>query len=414
MSDRDRFRDHAAVPSRISTPLRPFGRTIFAEMSRLAAKHSAVNLGQGFPDFAGPEFVKEAAIEAMRSGRFDQYSRMSGSPDLAAAIAERYLERGLRFDPDSEVTVTCGCTEAIPAAILGLLDPGDEAVLIAPFYDSYPAAVAMAGGVARFVRLEPPDFRLRRESLEAACSERTRLVVVNTPHNPTGRVFDAGELEAIADVCRRRNAILISDEVYEDLVFEGEHRSLATLPGMAERTVTLSSLGKTFSLTGWKIGWAAAPEDLSAAVRAAHQFLTFAAPTPLQQGAAVALREGHAYVASLRERYRRCRDLFCDGLERLGFGVHRPAGTYFVMADHSRFGYPDDHAFCKDLVESFGVAAIPPSVFYDEPSVARSLVRFAFCKQEDTLQAALSRMERLAASAVDRLGQREREPLRRS
>lgn len=383
---------------RISKPLRPFGRTIFAEMSRLAMRHSAVNLGQGFPDFAGPEFVKEAAIEAMRSGRFDQYSRMSGAPELAAAICERYRLRGMEFDPDTEVTVTCGCTEAIPAAILGLLEPGDEAVLIAPFYDSYPAAVAMAGGVARFVRLSPPEFRLHPEDLEAVCSDRTRLVVVNTPHNPTGRVFDAKELEAIAAVCRRHDAIAIADEVYEELVFEGEHRSIATLPGMADRTVTLSSLGKTFSLTGWKIGWAVAREDLTAAVRAAHQFLTFAAPTPLQQGAAVALREGGEYVAELRARYRRCRDLFCEGLERLGFGVHRPAGTYFVMADHGAFGFSDDHAFCRSLVETHGVAAIPPSVFYDDPAVARSLVRFAFCKREETLREALLRMGSLSAS----------------
>jgi aspartate/methionine/tyrosine aminotransferase len=376
-----------------AAPLRPFGASIFAQMSRLAQQHGAVNLGQGFPDFPGPEFVKEAVVEAMRSGRFDQYARMHGAAELNEAIAARYSARGLAFDPDSEITVTCGCTEAIPAAILGLVNPGDEVVLVAPFYDSYPAVVALAGATARFVNLEPPDYRLDRAALEAACSPRTRAILFNTPHNPTGRVFDAEELEAIADCCRRFDAIAISDEVYEDLVFEGEHRSIATLSGMGERTVTLSSLGKTFSLTGWKIGWAAAPPHLTAGIRAAHQFLTFCAPTPLQQGAVVALREGAAYVRELVDRYRGARDLFCDGLERIGFRVHRPAGTYFVMADHRGFGHADDRAFCLDLVERVGVAAIPPGVFYPDPTLGRHLVRFAFCKKEETLREALRRME---------------------
>lgn len=389
---------NARLEDAVAERFRPFGATIFAEMSALAAKHDAVNLGQGFPNFPAPTFIKDAAIEAIRDGRFDQYARMTGAPALSNAVSRRYRDRGLEFDPDREITVTCGCTEAIPATILGLVNPGDEVVLIAPFYDSYPASVAMAGGVARYVTLKAPEFRLTREDLEAACSARTRLILVNTPHNPTGRVFDRSELELVADVARRHDALVVSDEVYEDLLFEGEHISMASLPGMAERTVTLSSLGKTFSCTGWKIGWVAAPEHLSRGVRAAHQFLTFAVATPFQEAAAIALAEGEGYVRDLRDRYHRSRDRICAGLERLGFGVHVPQGTYFVLADHSAFGFENDRAFCMHLAEHARVAAIPPSVFYSRPEDGHALVRFAFCKTDETIDEALARMASLSVA----------------
>ena len=388
-------RSDVAAPSQVAKRFQPFGATIFAEMSALAVKHGAVNMGQGFPNFPAPEFLKDAACAAIRDGRFDQYARMGGAPGLANALADRYRDRGLAFDPDREITVTSGCTEAIPATILGLVNPGDEVVLIAPFYDSYPAAVAMAGGVAKYVTLEAPDFRLTREALEAACSPKTRAILVNTPHNPTGRVFDRSELEAVAECARRHDCLVLSDEVYEDLLFEGEHIHFATLPGMAERTVTMSSLGKSFSCTGWKIGWVAAPEHLSRGVRSAHQFLTFAVSTPMQEAAVVAIREGKDYVADLREQYRRSRDRMCEGLAEIGFTVHRPQGTYFVLADHSAFGFETDRAFCYHLVEHCKVAAIPPSVFYSRPEDGHRLVRFAFCKTEATIEAALENMKAL-------------------
>lgn len=381
----------------VADRLKPFGATIFAEMSALALKHGAVNLGQGFPNFPAPDFLKDAACRAIRDGRFDQYARMAGAPSLCSAIADRYLPHGLSFDPDREITVTIGATEAIPASILGLVNPGDEVVLIAPFYDSYPAAVAMAGATARYVTLRPPDFRLTLEALEAACSPRTRAILVNSPHNPSGRVFDRRELEAVAECARRHDCLVFSDEVYEDLFFEGEHIYFATLPGMAERTVTMSSLGKSFSCTGWRIGWTAAPEPLTRGVRSAHQFLNFTATTPMQEAAAVALREGMGYVAELRERYRRSRDRICAGLAEIGFTVYRPQGTFFVLADHSRFGFETDRAFCYHLVEHCKVAAIPPSVFYSRPEDGHRLVRFAFCKTDETIDTALDRLRGLRA-----------------
>jgi aspartate/methionine/tyrosine aminotransferase len=386
---------NAAASNLVASRLRPFGGTVFAEMTALARRFGAVNLGQGAPDFDGPEFVKEAAIRAIRAGQA-QYARMIGVAELNEAIANRFTrERGLKVDPEREVTVTSGCTEAIAATMLGLLEPGDEVLLVEPFYDSYPATIAMAGARTRSVVLRPPRFALDPAELERAVTPRTRMVLLNTPHNPTGRVFSAEEIAGVADLCTRRNLLCVSDEVYERLVFDGDHRSIATLPGMAERTVTLSSLGKTYSLTGWKIGWAIAPPALTAAIRAAHQFLTFAAPTPLQHAAAEALRSGEDYDRAFRAAYRRRRDLLVDGLGRAGFGVSAPEGTYFVLADHGRFGFADDRAFCRWLVETVGVAAIPPGSFYSDPQDARRLVRFAFCKREETLAEAVERLQRI-------------------
>ncbi len=375
----------------VARRLEAFGTTVFAEISRLAVEHGAVNLGQGFPDFDGPEVVKEAAIEAVRAGH-GQYAPMPGVPGLRRAIAGRH---GGWVDPDAHVTVTAGCTEAIPSVLLGLVDPGDEVVLFEPYYDSYRACVAMAGATPRFVTLRAPDFTFDEVELRGAFSAKTKAVLVNTPHNPTGRVFTREELECIGRLCEEFDAIAVCDEVYEELVFEGEHIRMVDLPGMRERVVTMSSLGKTFSLTGWKIGWVVAPEELTRGVRAAHQFLTYAVNTPMQHAAAVALGMGDAYFDELRAGYRAKRDLLCDALGGLGFGVRKPAGTYFVLADHSGFGFGDDVAFCKHLIEEVGVAAIPPSAFYENKAEGKDLVRFAFCKREETLVEAVGRLGRL-------------------
>ncbi|MCC6679152.1 MAG: aminotransferase class I/II-fold pyridoxal phosphate-dependent enzyme [Phycisphaerales bacterium] len=397
-----------AIEAVIADRLRPFGTTIFAEMTKLAVKHNAVNLAQGFPDFDGPDFIKEAAHAAMRAGQ-NQYARTTGLPVLSSAIAEQWRARtGLSADPDAEVTVTSGCTEALAATFLGIINPGDEVILFEPFYDSYRACIAMAGATPKFVALRPPptgtgEFTFDQEELARAVGPRTRAILVNTPHNPTGKVYTRAELQVVADLCLRHNLIAITDEVYEHLVYEPAlpHVSLATLAGMAERTITLSSLGKTFSLTGWKIGWAIARPGLTAGVRAAHQFLTFATATPLQAGAAEALKHGSAAIAELAAMFRGNRDYLCSALRELGFAVHIPAGTYFIMADHSaisrRLGMRDDREFCVHLTEKVGVAAIPPSVFYDRAELGRSLARFAFCKKRATLEAAVQRLRKLSA-----------------
>jgi N-succinyldiaminopimelate aminotransferase len=377
--------------------LRGFGTTIFSEMTRLAIEHGAVNLAQGFPDFDGPEFAKDAAIAAIRAG-YGQYARSSGIPEIHAALSARYRrDYGLDYAEGEEWTVTSGATEAIFDALAGTCGPGDEVVLFEPYYDSYKASVRMSGARARIVTLHAPDWRFDPDALRDAFGPRTRAILVNTPHNPTGKVFTREELGQIASLCLERDVLCITDEVYEHLVYEGEHVPMATLPGMRERTVTISSFGKTFSLTGWKIGWAGAPAPLTAAVRAAHQFVTFATATPLQHGAAVALTEGGSYYRLLRDDYQRKRDYLVRSLARIGFAVRPPAGAYFVCADFRPLGFVDDVAFCRMLVEKHGVAAIPPSVFYDHKKHGRSYARFAFCKKDETLETAVARLERLCA-----------------
>jgi aspartate/methionine/tyrosine aminotransferase len=384
-------------PSQVAGSLAPFGETVFTEISRLALQHGAVNLGQGFPNFDGPDFVKQAAIVAINAGH-GQYARMFGVPELNRAIAERFAaQSNVDVDPEREVTVTSGCTEAIAATLIGLCDgrAGDEVILIEPYYDSYRAGVAMAGATAMFITLRAPDFALHEDQLRAAFSPRTRAILMNTPMNPTGKVFTRRELEIIARLCIERDVLCISDEVYERLVFDEAskpHISIASLPGMRERTITLSSLGKTFSLTGWKIGWAIAPPPLTAGVRAAHQFLTFATATPLQHGAIAALRAPESYYRDFVSDYRRKREVLVTGLREVGFTLYPPDGTYFVLVDHTPFGFDSDVVFCKHLIEHVGVAAIPCSAFFHEPKDGARLVRFAFCKTEETMTAALDRM----------------------
>ena len=369
-----------------------FGTTIFTEMSALAERTGSINLGQGFPDEDGPAAVLEAAVQAIRDGH-NQYAPLPGVPALLDAIAEHQRARyGLEHEA---IQVTFGATEAITAALLGLCEPGDEVVALDPFYDSYRAGAALAGARLVGVPLTPPEWRFDPEQLAAAITPRTRVLLINSPHNPTGRVLDRAELEEIAAACVEHDLIAISDEVYEHLVFEGEHVPLATLPGMAERTLTVSSIGKTFSVTGWKTGCACGPAELVAATRGAKQFMTFAGGTPFQHAAAAALAGAEEHGARLAAELKAKRDGICAGLERAGATVLRPAGTYFVNADVRPLGYDDGVAFCRELPERAGVVAIPTSVFCGDPARARSLVRFAFCKREEVIDEAAARLERL-------------------
>jgi len=383
----------------VATRLAPFGSTIFAEMSRLAAEHDAVNVSQGFPDFDGPPPVLEALADAARNGPH-QYAPTHGLPALRDAVARwASLFGGPAVDPDAGVTVTCGCTEAIASSMLGLLEPGDELVVFEPFYDSYRAAAAMAGATVVPVPLTPGadgGFAFDPADLRAAMASRPRAILLNTPHNPTGKVFDHGELALIAALCVEHDVLAITDEVYDHLVFEGEHHRLAGMDGMAERTITMGSIGKLFSVTGWKVGWAVGPAALTRAVRSAHQFLTFAANAPAQAAAAVALDNHLHTTGPLREHLRAMRDLLCDALETTGLGVYRPASGYFALCDHTalseRLGLEGDVQLCRHLVEHVGVAAIPPSFFYADPARGAHLVRFAFCKRDATMRAAIDRL----------------------
>ncbi len=380
----------------VSKRLQPFGVTIFTEMTALAQRHGAVNLGQGFPDWDGPDFVKQAAAASLAEGGSDQYPPMVGVLALRQTVAHRYGPLlGRAIDPDTEVTITCGCTEGLTASFLGLIDPGDEVVVIEPYYDSYPVGIALAGAIPRYVTLRRPDFALDPEALRSVFSERTRAIVVNTPHNPSGRVLTREELALIAELCVEFDAIAICDEVYEEITFDVDHLRLATFPGMADRTVTLSSVGKTYSLTGWKVGWAIASPALTAGVRAAHQFMTFTTPTPVQHGTIAALNAPERFYEDLRTDYRHLRDLLADGLTEIGFDVHIPQGTYFMLAGYSRFSTADDQAFARRLVEETRVAVIPPSVFYHDPVEGHGMVRFAFCKKSEVLEDALERLTEL-------------------
>jgi N-succinyldiaminopimelate aminotransferase len=371
-----------------------FGTSIFAEMTALARRYDAINLGQGYPNFDGPDFVKQAAIEALRAGH-NQYSPMPGLPELQQAVAAHQKRfYGLAYDPATEITIHAGATEALCAAIAALLDPGDEALVFEPFYDAYLPGIALAQAEARVVPLAPPEFKLDVATLEAAVSAKTRLLLLNSPNNPACHVFSRAELEAIAGVCVRHDLLVVTDEVYEHIVFDGEHIPIASLPGMRERTVTISSSGKTFSLTGWKIGWACAAPALTAAVRAVHQFVTFAVATPFQHAVATALGAPDWYYSSLRADYLSRRDRLCDGLEAAGFAVRRPEGSYFALADVRPLGFDDDRVFCRHLVEKVGVAAIPVSAFVADGHL-RHLVRFAFCKDDATLDEGLRRLRRL-------------------
>ncbi|MFF9409198.1 pyridoxal phosphate-dependent aminotransferase [Streptomyces anandii] len=380
--------------------LAEFGTTIFAEMSALAVATGAINLGQGFPDTDGPEEIREAAVRALREGRGNQYPPGPGVPELRTAVAEHQLRRyGLSYDPDTEVLVTAGATEAIAAALLALVEPGDEVVALEPYYDSYAACVAMAGGRRVPVTLRPHEgaFRLDLDELRAAVTGRTRLLLINTPHNPTGTVLTREELTAIAELAVERDLLVVTDEVYEHLVFDdAEHVPLASFPGMRERTVTIGSAGKTFSFTGWKVGWITAARGLVTAVRSAKQYLTYVASGPFQYAVAQALALPESYFETFRADMRARREVLAAGLSEAGFGVFRPAGTYFITTDIRPLGVSDGFAFCRALPERAGVVAIPNAVFYDHRDEGAPFVRFAFCKQPALLEEAATRLKALA------------------
>jgi aspartate/methionine/tyrosine aminotransferase len=396
----------SASTNHVAERFRPFGNSVFAEMSRLATKFGAINLSQGFPDFDGPMVAKQAAIDAIHAGHA-QYARMIGVPTLNAAIATRWEAQGKgSIDPETEITVTTGCSEGIINTIVGLLNPGDELIIFEPYFDFYTAGAAMAGATCRCVALHPPRaqgqtaFWFDPEELKAAFTPRTRAILVNTPHNPTGKVFTREEMQLIADLCIKHGVIAITDEVYDQLIFEPTlpHIAMATLPGMRERTITLGSLGKTFSLTGWKVGWAVAPPALTAAVRACHQFMTFSSATPLQYGAAAAILNPGDYAAQMRALYSSNRDRLTKALTARGLTVFPSHSTYFLMADHSALGYGDDRSFVTHLIEKVGVAAIPPTAFYHRKELGKPLVRFAFCKKKETVDEAIHRLDSLVAS----------------
>jgi N-succinyldiaminopimelate aminotransferase len=376
--------------------LAAFGTTIFAEMSALAVRTGAINLGQGFPDTDGPEEVREAAVRALRDGRGNQYPPGAGVPELRAAIAAHQQRfHGLAFDPDTEVLVTAGATEAIAAAMLALLEPGDEVVAFEPFYDSYAACVAMAGATRVPLTLHAPGFRPDLDALRDAITPRTRLLLLNSPHNPTGMVLTRAELAAIAELAVERDLLVVTDEVYEHLVFDGEHVPLISLPGMRDRTVSISSAGKTFSFTGWKVGWVTGSPELVAAVRTAKQFLTYVASGPFQYAVAEALALPDTYYEAFRTGLQARRDLLAAGLRDAGFTVHQPQGTYFITTDIAELAPGVDAlTFCRALPHNSGVVAIPNSVFYDHPTAGRTQVRFAFCKRPEVLADAAQRLRK--------------------
>ncbi|WP_433138263.1 pyridoxal phosphate-dependent aminotransferase [Actinomadura nitritigenes] len=379
--------------------MREFGETIFAEMSALATATGSINLGQGFPDEDGPKAMLDVAVEAIRSAG-NQYPPGPGVPELREAVAEQRLERyGLSYDPMSEVYVTVGATEGIAASVLALAGPGDEVIVFEPYYDSYAAVIALAGAVRRPVMLRPVEgrFTFDPDELRAAVGPRTRAVLVNSPHNPAGTVFTRGELEAIAAVCRDHDLVAITDEVYEYLTFDGtEHIPLATLDGMRERTVSVSSAGKTFSATGWKTGWITAPARYVRAVQTVKQFLTYAVSAPYQRAAAYALANETAWVGELRASLQAKRDRLVAGLEAAGFTAYRPQGTYFVQADIRPLGFSDGLELARALPAKAGVVAIPTQVFYDHADAGAHFVRFAFCKKDEVIDEAVERLRRLA------------------
>jgi N-succinyldiaminopimelate aminotransferase len=385
----------ASPRNRMATRLRSIPPTIFSEMSALALRTGSVNLGQGFPDRDGPATALEAAVTALRGGR-NQYAPGPGVPELRQAVAEHQARHyGIELDPLTQVIITAGATEAVAAAVFAFVEPGEEMVVLEPYYDSYVACIEMAGGVRRPVTLQAPDFRLDVAALRAAVTDRTRTILLNTPHNPTGAMLDRDELQAVADVAVEHDLVVVTDEVYEHLVFDGRtHVPLCTLPGMWDRTVTISSAGKTFSLTGWKVGWATGPADLVDTVLAAKQWLTFTNAAPLQPAVAHALTHEAGFYVELAGQLQTKRDLLVSGLRELDMDVHLPEATYFATSDVRRYGYRDAMGFCLALPERAGVVAIPAQVFYDDQDAGRHMVRWAFCKEASVIEDALERLAR--------------------
>jgi aminotransferase len=374
-----------------------FTESVIREMTRLAVRHDAVNLAQGFPDFAAPSEIKEAAVEAVRAD-VNQYAITWGAKPLRDAIAERYRAAyGMGVDPERNLTVTCGSTEAMMASMLALVDPGDEVIVFEPFYENYGPDAILSGAVPRYVKLHEPDWRIDEGELGRAFNDKTRAIIINTPNNPTGKVYRRDELETIAALCQKWGVTAIIDEIYEYIIYGGaEHVPLASLDGMSERTVTINSLSKTYSVTGWRVGWAMASEELTGAIRKVHDFLTVGAAAPLQAAAAVALALPDAYYAKLARDYQARRDTLLESLGKAGFRCYTPEGAYYIMTDISSFGFTDDVAFARHLIETVGVAAVPGSSFYHRREDGAQKLRFTFCKKQATLDDAAARLGRIA------------------
>jgi aspartate/methionine/tyrosine aminotransferase len=384
--------------TRISTKASRFTESVIREMTRQANAHGAINLSQGFPDFPAPEAIKRAAADALFAD-VNQYAITWGAKRFRDAIAAKTSRcLGIDVDPEREITVTCGSTEAMIATMLAIIDPGDEVVIFEPFYENYGPDVILSGATPKFVPLRPPEWSFDPDELRAAFSERTKAIIICNPGNPTGNVFSRAELEIIAALCQEFDAIAVTDEIYEHILYDGAtHLAMASLPGMRDRTVTINSLSKTYSVTGWRVGYAIAPPDLTGAIRKVHDFLTVGAAAPLQDAGAVALAFPDSYYTELAAEYARRRDLLLPSLERAGFRCFVPRGAYYVMTDISAFGFGDDLAFAKHLVQEIGVAVVPGSSFYSRPELGNAQVRFTFCKRDETLVAAAERLERLRA-----------------
>jgi N-succinyldiaminopimelate aminotransferase len=389
------------MPFQPAARVAAFGASVFTEVTELAARYQAVDLSAGFPDGDGPAQVRAAAIAAIEAGR-SQYALCHGVRELRQAVANHSQHfYSQTVNPATEITITNGAAEALHSIADGLINPGDEVIIFEPFYEVYAPNILMAGGIPRFVPLRPPRWQFDPAELAAAFNNRTRAILVNTPHNPTGKVFSRAELETIAQLCQHWNVIAITDEVYEHIIFDDtQHVRLAQLPGMAERTLTVSSLSKTFSFTGWRIGWVIAPPDLTTAVRLAHQFVLDCSATPLQYAAAAALSLEDDYYVNLAADYQYKRDYLAGVLQEIGLEVSLPAGAYFIMAGIKALGFDNDFTFCKYLVTEVGVAAIPPSAFYSNPNkwLGQTYVRFAFCKTIKTLEQAKERLLKIAGS----------------
>jgi len=385
---------------RLSEKTERFTESVIREMTRKAMLHDAINLAQGFPDFPAPAAIKQAAVDAINAD-INQYAITWGAESIRHAIAAK-VDRDslLGIDPDRELTVTCGATEAMIATLLAIINPGDEVVVFEPFYENYGPDAIISGATPRYVPLEPPDWTLDIDRLERAFSSKTKAVIINTPNNPTGKVFSRDELEAIADLCQRYDVIAVTDEIYEHIIYSEpdrplEHLSMIAVEGMRDRTVVVNGMSKTYSVTGWRVGWTIAEPSISEAIRKVHDFLTVGAAAPLQEAGATALAQPLSYYYELCSRYRERRDLMCDALQRSGFGFTIPDGAYYVMTDISSFGHPDDVAFADFLVKDIGVAVVPGSSFYSQPELGAQQVRFAFCKRRQTLEQAARKLERL-------------------
>jgi aspartate/methionine/tyrosine aminotransferase len=398
--NRSNSQQTASISPELSSKTAQFTESVIREMTRLAIQYKAVNLSQGFPDFPAPIEIKRAAQEAIAAD-INQYAITWGAKSLRNAIAEKFSRtNGVSIDPEREITVCCGSTEAMMSAMMAIINPGDEVVVFEPFYENYGPDAILSGAQPRFVKLRPPDWSFDPRELAAVFGRATKAIILNTPNNPTGKVFERAELEQIRDLCVRWNAFAITDEIYEHMLYDGaKHISMATLDGMRERTITINALSKTYSVTGWRVGWAIAPAEATSAIRKVHDFLTVGAAAPLQEAGAAALHFPQDYYDTLAREYTVRRDRLLEILTGAGFRCFKPRGAYYIMTDISAFGFPDDVAFAKYLVKEIGVAAVPGSSFYRDPADGHSHLRFTFCKTEKTFQAAAERLAKLKAGS---------------